>query len=900
MKKYLLILFALCVVPAMVFSRDHKSDSIRVGSYYADAWNGVSMIVGDEAAFLMKIGWVDPNEKSHREDPDNRFYNFDGIYAQGDIYRYKNYWNNEALPEYAQSRPLFVGNAAPDGSFTSIGWNVDAGRVMLEWSKVDKGYIARVSSDTKIRLTIEMAPSWETFDSEYRIVDGGIEGKGIINNDDDIPFRLSTDKKQDFSICIDQDLRGEGEWRNNIKDLYEIASKLVVNNTPHVDRKGNLAVMVYDLLPGEFIHISAGIDKLISTSDVDKKLKEAKESYLKTRTWAEGDWGDFVSPISRNLAQSRLYNYKTGDIAYTVSRGWSNYDGVVLFKWDTFFNSLMGNIEDPETAKNTIRAILKAQQPNGIIPNFTGPHWGTSKNRPQPQVVGMCVWKIYQRWPDKAFLREIFDDIVSDHDWWMSERPENGLPYTDGNRDGLISCTEESGDPFAATYVNGMDNSPQWAETTHTRLLTRSFRHDQVDLSALWISDGQFLALIADEIGEHATANRLRKESDKMAEAMNNKLWSEDEGMYTNRFWDLESIMPALPVPRECLFTENGKSGLVGEYYSGIDFNHHNFTRNDLMVDFLWKYMFPVESSNDSFSVRWTGKLIPEENGKYIFGAKSSKGVRIWIDGKLLIDDWKGDKEPKWVSPYGIQNKAATEPIILEAGKEYDIKIEYCHYNNSKEACMIFRWYRCSDDGDGLFSKRIGATNLYPLIGNVPDEKRAERVLAYLQNSQKLWGQYVVPTTSRDDPYFNQDEYWKGRIWGPTNYLAYQGIKNYASDKLRVEYARKSVALFMKNWIGRGVCSENYHVSGLAANDPHYTWGALLCMIGLEEICDIEPDGRIRLNGTIDANIFIHNLPLGGKYYDVRVSNKKTELIENNKVVMSAINSVKHQSLNVK
>ncbi len=889
-KKLSWLCFLFCALSGLA-----HTDNVRIGSYFADAWNGVSLITDDDkAAFLMRIGWVDSNEKSRADLFGLKFNNHDGTYTNGDIGQYFHTWGMGSMPMIPHTRPLFVGPAAVDQSYASLGWKVDAAEVVLEWSKVNQGYVARVSTDAPVRIAIEMAPAWETFNSEYSVVDSGIDGRGIVSGGKDVCFALRTDRKQDFSICLDGDL--SEKFSEKSRALSQKAGEMVVKRHPEAAAKGKVAMLVYDLMPGEVVHISAGIGELSSLKDTDRILRDGKTTYMKKRTWAEGDWGDFVSPISENLSHTKLYNFKTGDITYSVSRRWSNYDGVVLFNWDSFFNALLGVIEDPQTAKDTIRGLFKAQQSSGLLPNYTGPRWGVSTGRSQPSVVGMCLWKMYQRWPDKEFLREMFPQLVRSHDWWLSERPQNGLPYRDGDRNGLISCGEESGEVFPGVY-EGLDNTPQWDETTYSKV-TRTFRHDQLDFCALWVADAQFLALIADELGDDKTAQRLREGGDKMAEAVNKLCWSDAEGMYCNRFWDIESIMPALPVPQRCLSSDDGKPGLTGEYYSGTDFNELKLTRTDAVVDFIWPDAPGDGLSADDFSVRWKGKVKPLQGGNYIFGVRAKNGVRLWVGDKLLIDDWDGNKEPKWISPLGKENKAAVEPMELAVGKEYDVRIEFRNFKGPAE--MIFRWYQCGQDGDGLFSRRTGPTNLYPLIGHIPDKNRAQKMIDYLTSPQKLWGRYVVPTVSRDDPYFSQEEYWRGRIWGPTNYLLYQGIKNYAPDNIRFEYAKKSVDLFMVNWLGNGGCWENYHTTGLGGNDPHYTWGALLCLIGLEEICDIEPDGRIRLNGKIDANIYIHNLPLDGQYYNVRVSNKKTELLKGNKVIMKAINSIQRQKLKSK
>lgn len=64
---------------------------------------------------------------------------------------------------------------------------------------------------------------------------------------------------------------------------------------------------------------------------------------------------------------------------------------------------------------------------------------------------------------------------------------------------------------------------------------------------------------------------------------------------------------------------------------------------------------------------------------KYTFIASSDDGVRVWIDGKLVIDSWKKQS--------GVSREGS---IVLEAGSPYDIKVEY--YENSGDASIRLMW----------------------------------------------------------------------------------------------------------------------------------------------------------------------------------------------------------------
>ncbi|WP_462411416.1 PA14 domain-containing protein [Neobacillus sp. Marseille-QA0830] len=114
--------------------------------------------------------------------------------------------------------------------------------------------------------------------------------------------------------------------------------------------------------------------------------------------------------------------------------------------------------------------------------------------------------------------------------------------------------------------------------------------------------------------------------------------------------------------------------GLKGEYYTSsgpgkFDFNELKTTIVDYNINFpdLEPTLNLFTGQQDDVNVRWTGKIVPEHSEDYTFYMIGDNGFRVWIDGKLAIDFW----QDKW----DIEQKSA--PIKLEAGKEYDIKVEY-------------------------------------------------------------------------------------------------------------------------------------------------------------------------------------------------------------------------------
>jgi outer membrane protein OmpA-like peptidoglycan-associated protein len=121
-------------------------------------------------------------------------------------------------------------------------------------------------------------------------------------------------------------------------------------------------------------------------------------------------------------------------------------------------------------------------------------------------------------------------------------------------------------------------------------------------------------------------------------------------------------------------------TGLKGEYFNGLNFNQKAFTRIDPQVAFDWNWRMPAPGvQREYFSVRWTGKLYAPVSGKYQFSATVDDGVRVWVDGKKVIDEWRKQDDSQFVGE-----------IYLKAKQHYDLKVEY--YNDWKGSIIYLFW----------------------------------------------------------------------------------------------------------------------------------------------------------------------------------------------------------------
>jgi beta-glucosidase len=140
-----------------------------------------------------------------------------------------------------------------------------------------------------------------------------------------------------------------------------------------------------------------------------------------------------------------------------------------------------------------------------------------------------------------------------------------------------------------------------------------------------------------------------------------------------------------IPVPASFL-TLRGKgtpTGFRGEYFSNQELQGEPAdVRTDQQINFDWgRYKPAPHVGENNFSVRWTGKLTPAESGSYRLGVTADDGARLYLDGQLLIDAWKSNP-----------TKTVTKEVNLEAGRDYDVRMEYYQYNREAIAKLVWSY----------------------------------------------------------------------------------------------------------------------------------------------------------------------------------------------------------------
>ena len=158
------------------------------------------------------------------------------------------------------------------------------------------------------------------------------------------------------------------------------------------------------------------------------------------------------------------------------------------------------------------------------------------------------------------------------------------------------------------------------------------------------------------------------------------------------------------------------------------------------------------------------------------------------------------------------------------------------------------------DELPGGHSPRVAASNFLPLIAGVPSARRARRMVDVLRDPARFWGEWVLPTISRDDPAFDDQQYWRGSIWPPMNYLVLQGLRRYGFDALASELAWKGALMFLADRRRTGFCRENFDArNGHGRGQRFQSWGPLFALGAIEEFVDACPWRGLRIGSRLPA-----------------------------------------------
>jgi len=141
------------------------------------------------------------------------------------------------------------------------------------------------------------------------------------------------------------------------------------------------------------------------------------------------------------------------------------------------------------------------------------------------------------------------------------------------------------------------------------------------------------------------------------------------------------SSYAALPASQLTPLAAPVTGGLTGSYFNNVSLSGSAALTRIENVDFYWGSGAPGPGIGaDNFSVRWSGSLVAGAAGSYRFQTVSDDGVRLWVNGVQLVNNWTD--HGSWTN--------TSIALTLAAGQKVTLRMEY--YERSGSAVARLRW----------------------------------------------------------------------------------------------------------------------------------------------------------------------------------------------------------------
>ena len=270
-----------------------------------------------------------------------------------------------------------------------------------------------------------------------------------------------------------------------------------------------------------------------------------------------------------------------------------------------------------------------------------------------------------------------------------------------------------------------------------------------------------------------------------------------------------------------------------------------------------WNSWFAENRMNKSGALCWGSNPIPvlygnrwETEGVHgTYGAALESG----LDNSPMYDDVPFNKETNRLE---LEDVGLTGLFILDCrslmelaqliGREEDLPLLSSRMDAAR-AGLESLWdeenglYYNRRTDTGAYSRRISPTNFYALFSpDVTPERQRRMAQAHYFNPEEFYGEWMLPSIAHNDPVYPDQNYWRGRVWAPLNFLVYLALARTELSDVRHDLAQKSATLFMKEWTEHRHVHENYSsITGEGCDagnsDKFYHWGALLCVVALAD-----------------------------------------------------------------
>lgn len=509
--------------------------------------------------------------------------------------------------------------------------------------------------------------------------------------------------------------------------------------------------------------------------------KDQQKIIVKSIETLIGNW--------RSAAGSILHD----SVTPSVTARWFN--GV--WAWDSWKHAYALASVNPELAKNNVRAMFDYQvvkndpvrpQDHGMVIDAIfynkekvrggdGGNW--NERNTKPPLASWAVWQIYSTTKDVSFIEEMYPKLRVYHQWWYRNRDHNQNGLVEYGATKHPSHNDSKGNiTFEVNYLKqdviaGVSRNCQVKENKKDDDVHQAYQCAGIALYQEVISDGRYEYL---DIGAQHGAG-----------------W--ESGMDN--------------AARFGFINDEQLSAYADKNYQG----NIKQARKD------WQVLF-FENTNDK------GDLLG-----FSIDQESVELNTYLTQEKLLLA-----KMAK------LLNKSSEAVVYQQQGTQLAARINQCFFDTASG----FYYDRkitaggntsSTECGGNLLTKRgRGPEGWSPLWAKVAGLEQAQKVKDQMMNSDEFNTLIPLGTASKSNPAYNQDIYWRGRVWLDQLYFGLTALNNYGFT-LQAQQLSGKLFKNAQGLMGNGAIRENYNPeTGVVQGATNFSWSAAHLLMLSREI----------------------------------------------------------------
>jgi len=491
----------------------------------------------------------------------------------------------------------------------------------------------------------------------------------------------------------------------------------------------------------------------------------------------------------RSAAGSILHD----SVTPSVTARWFN--GV--WAWDSWKHAYALASVNPDLAKNNIRAMFDYQvqkndpvrpQDHGMVIDAIfynkekvrggdGGNW--NERNTKPPLASWAVWQIYSITKDVTFIEEMYPKLRAYHQWWYRNR--------DHNRNGLV----EYGATKHPSHNDANGNISFKVNYSKQDVLPEVISNCQLEVNR-----------DADSANQSYQCSGMALYQKVISDGEYNHL---DIGAQHGAGW--ESGMD-----------NAARFGFINAEQLTV-YANENYQGNIKQARKDWQVLF-FENTNAKGEL--LGFSIDQESVELNTYLSQEKALLAKM-AKLL-------------------NKSSESAVYLQESTQLAKRINHCffddesgfYYDRQITSDLQINTTECT--GKLLTKRGRGPEGWSPLWAKVAGLEQAEKVKDNMMNVDEFNTLIPLGTASKSNPAYNQDIYWRGRVWLDQLYFGLTALNNYGFTL----QAKKLSGKLFKNAQGlmaNGAIRENYNPeTGVVQGATNFSWSAAHLLMLSREI----------------------------------------------------------------